>query len=408
MLGDAPASADLAAPFRFDYDPAVLRYGPGSAASLGEELAAHDCDRALVVCGSTVGETAAVMDPIRDGLGDRLASVFAETTPEKRLGTASDGLDAYRAADADCLVAVGGGSSLDVAKIVSVLAATDRDPHAVGRALVDTGTIPVPDAGLPPVVAVPTTLAGADLSSVAGVTAAPDTCPVDEPASGGVGDPDLMPAAVCYDPELVATTPRAVLAASAMNGFDKGVETLYAANATPITDATASRGLELLTEGLLAYGDGTEEPWVYRALTQGVMLVQYGISRADGTTLSLIHAFGHGLTRTYEVQQGAAHAVVAPHALSYLFGRVDGRRALLADALGVGDADDPAAAVVDRVAAVATALSLPTRLRDVDGPDREAFPAVADAVLADSFMANAPPGLDPTTDDLEGVLRSAW
>jgi len=401
-------TVDLDAPFRFEYDPAVLRYGPNATGALDTELDAQGYDRALVVCGSTVGATPAVMEPIREGLGDRLAGIFAETTPAKRLGTAYDGLERFRETDADCLVAVGGGSSLDVAKIISLLAAADRDPAAIGQALVDSGTIAVPQAELPPIVAVPTTLAGADLTMVAGVTAAPDTCPVNEPASGGVGDPKLMPAAVCYDPELIATTPQSVLAASAMNGFDKGIETLYAANATPITDATAARGLGLLTEGLLAFGHDSDDPRVYQALTQGIMLVQYGISRADGTTLSLIHAFGHGLTRTYKVQQGAVHAVIAPHALSYLFEQVGGRRSLLADALGVSSTDDPAAAVVDRVSEVVTALGLPTRLRDVDGPSRAEFPEVADAVLEDSFMANAPSGLEPTQKDIIGVLEAAW
>lgn len=407
-MTDTPVAADLAAPFRFEYDPATLRYGPGATRALDTELDGQGDDRALVVCGATVGETPAVMDPVREGLGDRLAGVFAETTPAKRLGTAYDGLERFREVDADCLVAVGGGSSLDVAKVISILAATDRDPAAVGQAFVDAGTIAVPEAELPPIVAVPTTLAGADLSIVAGGTAAPDTCPVNEPASGGVGDPKLMPAAVCYDPKLIATTPRSVLTASAMNGFDKGIETLYAANVTPITDAMASHGLSLLTEGLLAFGNGDDDPWVYQSLTQGIMLVQYGISRADGTTLSLVHALGHGLTRTYEVQQGAAHAVIAPHALSYLFEQVDGRRSLLADALGVGDAADPAAAVVDRVSEVVTTLGLPTRLRDVAGPDREEFPEVADAVLEDAFMANAPSGLEPTRADIVDVLESAW
>ncbi len=65
-------------------------------------------------------------------------------------------------------MAVGGGSSLDVAKIISILAATDRDPTAVGTAFADSGTIAVPEAALPPIIAVPTTLAGADLSIVAG------------------------------------------------------------------------------------------------------------------------------------------------------------------------------------------------------------------------------------------------
>ncbi|MBX0287246.1 iron-containing alcohol dehydrogenase [Halomicroarcula sp. F28] len=398
----------LAEPFRFEYDPATVRYGPQCVSQLASEVTALGCERALVVTGATVGETPAVIEPVRAGLDERLAGVFAGTTPKKRLGTAYEALTQYHEADVDCLVAVGGGSSLDVATVLSVLAGTDRDPAAVGAELVERGTLSVPESGVPPVITVPTTLAGADLSQVAGVTADPATCPVEEPASGAVSDSRLMPAAACYDPELVATTPRAVLAGSAMNGFDKGIETLYARNRTPVTDATATRGLGLLADGLETLGAGEADETTFQRLTQGILLVQYGISRPDGTTLSLIHALGHGLTRTYDVQQGAAHAIVAPHALAYLFEAVDGRRDLLAGALGVTDAADPAGAVVERVADIAAGLGLPTRLRDVDGPDREAFPAVAEAVLADAFMTNAPPELEPTREDIVGVLEAAW
>jgi len=401
---------------RFEYDPGVVRFRAGAAADLADELQRHGLERALVVCGSTVGSTPAVIDPVTDGLGDRLAGVFDETTPEKRLGTAYDGLDAAAEVDADALVALGGGSSLDVAKLISVLSADDRDPESVGAELADSGSVSVPEGALLPVVAVPTTLAGADLSAVAGVTVSPDSGLVDEravPAStdavgGGASDPRLMPTATVYDPTLFATTPERILAASAMNGFDKGIETLYARNATPVTDATATRGLGLLADGLRKFGEEGATAETLEPVVEGIWLVQYGISRPDGTTLSMIHAFGHGLTRTYDVQQGAAHAVVAPHVLQYLFERVDARRDLLAQALGAPDAADPAEAVVESVAEMRDALGLPARLRDVDGPEPEAFPQVAEAIVADSFVANAPPGLDVRTEEIEAVLQDAY
>jgi alcohol dehydrogenase class IV len=419
MTEDAPAvGGRVANPFRFAYDPPAVRCGRGVAAELGAELAADGFDRALVVCGSTVGSTPAVLGPVREGLGDRLAGVFAETTPEKRLSTAADGLAALADHDADVIVGLGGGSSLDVAKQISVLAARVDGSEAgqvaretlgaVGREFEETGTIPVPADGLVPVVAVPTTLAGADISQVAGVTAAPAGGYVGTETSGGISDPGLMPAAVVFDSALLETTPERVLAASAMNGFDKGVETLYAETATPVTDATATRGLALFREGLLAFGRGSRDPWVFDTLARGAVLVQYGVSRPDGSTLSLVHAFGHGLTRTYEVQQGVAHGIVAPHALELLLSAVDGRQGLLAGALGVDDATDTAAAVVDAVAGVRDALGLPARLRDVDGPRPEAFPAVAESVLADGLMDNVPAGFDPTPADIEGVLEAAW
>ncbi|WP_340101059.1 iron-containing alcohol dehydrogenase family protein [Salinibaculum salinum] len=415
---DITAPSRVTDPFRFEYDAPTLRCGRDSARELDDELAANGFERALVVCGQTVGTTSAVIDPVREGLGDRLAGVFAETTPEKRLATAAGAADRLRELDADCIVALGGGSSLDVAKQVSVLAArvaaadannSPADAYAAaGSEFAETGTLSVPDEELVPIVAVPTTLAGADVSQVAGMTATPENGLVPEPASGGISDPGLMPAAVVADPALVATTPDDILAASAMNGFDKGIETLYASTATPVTDATAVRGLSLFQDGLLAFGDGSRAEWVYDALVRGCLLVQYGISRPGVGTLSLIHAFGHGLTRTYPVQQGAAHGVVAPHALAFLFDRVDGRRDLLAEAFDVADADDTAAAIVDAVADVRDALGLPTRLRDVDGPGPEEFPSVAKHVLADSFMSNAPAGLDATVADIEGVLEAAW
>jgi alcohol dehydrogenase class IV len=406
----ASDSSDRDPAFRFEYEPATIRFGSGSAAALEAELEERGLERALVVCGSTVGSTPDVIDPVREGLGDRLAGVFDETTPKKRLATAIDGRERLRMDDADVLVSLGGGSSLDVAKVISVLAASDLSAADVAEEFAETGTITVPEEGLVPIVAVPTTLAGADLSMVAGVTAAPESGLVDEEVSGGVSDPGLMPAAAVYDPKLVATTPESVLAGSAMNGFDKGLETIYASNATPVTDATARHGLEKLEDGLQAFGDGDRDTGTFETILEGIILVQYGISRPGETTLSIVHAFGHGLTGTYDVQQGAAHGVVVPHILEYLFqaDSVDARSGLLANALGVDNAADHEAAVVDAVTEIRDGLGLPSRLRDVDGPGPAEFTAVAEAILADRFMANAPPGLDPTVEDIESVLEAAW
>jgi alcohol dehydrogenase class IV len=411
-----PAGLDRASePFRLAYDPPAIRYGRGSVASLSEELGTHGFTRGLVVTGQTVGSTPAVIDPVRDGLGGRLAGVFAETTPGKRLSTAGDGLAVLREQHADVIVALGGGSSLDVAKQISTLAARARggvDAEAAvaeaSRELQDHGSVTVPDEGLVPIVAVPTTLAGADVSQVGGLAATPDSGFVSEAVTGGISHPELMPVAVVYDPTLVATTPERVLAASAMNGFDKGIETLYASTATPITDATAMRGLSVFREGLLAFGEGVREDWVFDALVRGVLLVQYGISRPEDGTLSLIHAFGHGLTSGYSVQQGVAHAVAAPHVLEYIFERTDGRRNLLAEALDTEHAADPAEAVVAAVTEVRDTLGLPTRLRDVDGPDPDAFTEVARYISDDPLAANLPPDLDPTVEEIEDVLEAAW
>ena len=391
--------------FRFDYRPGTIRYGSECVAELGTELDAVGAERALVVAGETTGTTPEVVDPVREGLGDRLVGVFAETTPDKRIGTAIEAAKQLAATDADAVVALGGGSSLDVAKVATAIAAGEASGDEIRETFVETGGVAVPDGDLQPVVAVPTTLAGADLSTIAGITSRRDGL-----VRGGAHDRRLMPAALLYDPELFRTTPHDVLCASAMNGFDKAVETTYAATATPVTDATAVRALRLLSRGLPDLGAGDRDEATMHDAVVGMVLAQYGCSRADGLTPSLIHAFGHGVARGYEIQQGGAHAVVAPHALRYLFDRVDAGRDLLAEGLGVEAATlaATATAVVERVAEIRDALGLPARLREIDDMSESDLPAVAADVHADGFVSNCPPELDPTVEELEAVLQEAW
>ncbi len=392
--------------FRFEYSPPTIRFGEGSVAHLGDELERLGLTRALVVSGTTVGTAEDVIGPVTTGLGDHLGAVFAETTPKKRLSTAVAGAKRYQDVDADVIVGLGGGSSLDVAKQVAVAVASDLTPEELGAALAEDGLLPVPDE-VPPIVAVPTTLAGADLSQGGGASANPKHDLVTEPTGGGVSAPQLMPVALVMDPELFATTPRSVLAASAMNGFDKGLESLYSPTGTPITDGTAMRGLSLLVDSLPALGEEPVTVDELNPIVRGILLVQYGISRPDASTMSLIHAFGHAISARGP-HQGTAHATVAPHVLRYLFDHGEVRVDLLADALGVGDAEDHATAVVERVAHVRDGLGLPSELGSLEGIDRDDIPAMAEATIADRLSANVPPGVDLTQDDVEGILEAAW
>lgn len=398
--------------FRFEYRPGTIRYG--SVGDIGDELARIGVDNVLVVCGTTVGTTSAVIDPVRTGLADRLAEVFAETSPEKRIETAFRAADELAHLDGDAIVGLGGGSSLDLARVTAAVAGSDRHRTDVVAELADQGTITIPDS-VPPMIAIPTTLAGAECSQAAGVSAAPETV---EQATGrarivkgGISDPQLMPRVVWYDPDLFRTTPHDVLTASAMNGFDKAVESPYARTRTPVTDATATHALGLLSEALPRLGAGERDDRTMHDVVVGTLLAQYGVSRSDGSSLSVIHAFGHGL-RDAGLQQGTGHGIVAPHALRYLFGEVDGRRHLLADGFGVDHAgmDNEAIgdAVVDAVVAVRDGLGLPDRLRTVDGPDREDLPAVARTIAEDRLLINGPPDFSPDAEAIVRVLEAAW
>ncbi|WP_435180568.1 iron-containing alcohol dehydrogenase family protein [Halorussus sp. AFM4] len=397
--------------FEYEYRGCDVVYGRGCADRLGEYLADRGLDRALVVCGSNVGANDDLMDPIRDGLGDRLAGVFDGTTPEKQAEAAFEAIDAMAEHDADVLVGVGGGSSLDVARQASVFAADGRSLADLREEARDDGDVTPPDATAgerPPVVVIPTTLAGADVSAGGSLEVlSADESPTGQPvtASGSA-----MPIADFADPALFETTPTGALAGSAMNGVDKGIETPYARDADPVSDATAVHGLRLLRDALPAVvgeESGAEDAAdAMDRVVAGALLVQLD------RKLSVVHAFGHGFSRRYDVQQGAVHAVVVPHVLRYLFAEVDAARGLLAEGFGVdpdGKSDDEVAeAVVDAVAELRDALGVPTRLRDLPETREADLPAIAEFVVDDHMMERAPTGLDATPEDVEAVLREAW
>jgi alcohol dehydrogenase len=127
---------------------------------------------------------------------------------------------------------------------------------------------------------------------------------------------------------------------------------------------------------------------------------------------SIIHAFGHAFARRYRLQQGVAHAIMAPHALAYLLEHVDTRRTLLAQGLGI-DATayseaDLADAIVGAVDEIRASLGLPARLRELDPVERDDLTALAEYTIDDRAMQRVPDGLNPTVGELERVLEAAW
>ena len=393
--------------FTHEYQGCDIVYGRGCVDRLGSYLAERGLSKALIVCGSNVAANDDLMDPIRAGLGDRLAAVFDGTTPAKRAGSALTVRDRISETDADVVIGIGGGSSLDIARNATVFAGDDRSLEELRAEAEADGCVALPDdsGDRPDVVVIPTTFAGADISEGGSVTVlSAEESPTGQPITVS-GSASLI--ADFADPRLFETTPTSVLAGSAMNGFNKGVETPYSRHSNPLSDATAIHGLRLLSDSLpvVASEDTPHDPDAMDRAVIGALLVQ--IDRK----ISIVHAFGHAFARRYDVQQGNVHAVVVPAVLEYVFEKVDGSRRLLAEGFGVdpdrGD-DTVAEAVIERVAETRDGVDVPTRARELPETDSEDIPALAEFVLDDWGMANAPPELNPTQAELEAVLRDLW
>lgn len=398
----------LATPsFDHDFKPGEMHFGRRCIEQIGQVLAERGFENALVVCGRTVGANDALVEPLLAGLDGRHAGIFDETTPAKTLRTVYDGIAQFHESDADALVAVGGGSSIDVARGIAALANADQSYDDAFAEIVDTGelTLPERDDAFVPVLAVPTTLAGADLSVAAGLTALTD----DGPREAIPVDTRMMPVDLFYDPDLFETTPMSVLAGSAINGFDKGIEAVYSRFANPLTDSTAVRGLRYLRASLPQLRSA-DDPAVMDQAVVGTALVQYGVSMPDAYKINVVHAFGHALRNQFGIQQGVAHGVIVPHALRLIFAEGGGRPDVLADGL-VTNAEDAAStedAVVEAVETVRDGLGLPSRLRDVDGTTKQGLRAAAEHTAADAFLDVGPAEFDPTVEAIERTLEDAW
>ena len=398
--------------FTFEYTAAEMHFGRNCVAKLDETLETVDVGQAMIVCGKNVGANAETMDPITEGMGDRLGAIFDETTPEKTLETVLDGVDRMEAEAADGLVAVGGGSSLNVARAMAALSAVDQSRSTLRDRIVSEETVPSPRPGDDPVpiVSIPTTLAGADVSSGGTIRLREESIvpPGTDagPFSVRVSDPRLFAKAIFYDQELFASTPTGALVNSAMNGFNKGIETLYSRETNPISDAHAFHGLRHLATACPDIPEADADEPAYDHLVAGIPLVQYG------RYTNIIHTFGNGINHHYDTQQGVAHAIMVAPVLEFIFERVDGRRREIAAALDIdvrGSTDDEVSAMIlDRVHSIRDALGLPTELRSVRGIEREHLPALAQVIAANPKQERNPHDIDPTVEDIEEILEQAW
>lgn len=393
-------------PFEVTYSSSDIVYGRGSIRQLGRDLGNRDLERALVVSGSNVGANEDLMNPLKRSLEDQLIAVFDETTPEKQIETAYDGIQLLRELDIDVIVAVGGGSSLDTARLMNVLDVDGRTLEDLRQEIESTGTVsPASVAGpLRSLVVVPTTFAGADLSGGGSLEIFDrDDSPDGDVHRIGVAQRELAwPDLLYYDVDLFETTPMGALAGSAMNGFNKGIETIYSGTPSAFSDAAAIHGLRHLSAGLPDLPDAD----AFERAVSGIMLVQYE------REISVVHAFGHGFTYHYPVQQGVVHGILVPHVLESVFERVDARRDLIAEGLGIEtsgrSSDAIGTAIVEEVAAVRDSLGLPSRLHELDPVEQADFRKISEFIATDGPMDATPDGYDPDPSTIENTLHAAW
>ena len=338
-------------PFGYDAPGGRVVFGPGTLARLPGELDALGAERVLLLAGDR--HAAAV----RALLGDRVAGHFPAVVQHVPEAAAAEARALAASVGPDALLAVGGGSAIGFAKAVAL-------------------------AYTAPIVAVPTTYSGSEMTTIWGLS--------DGGTNRTGNDPRVKPQLVVYDPELTLGLPPRVAGPSGMNALAHCVEGLYGPRANPILSLLALEGIRVLHRSLPAV---CATPGDLDARSDALYGAYLG-GNALGAGTGLHHRTCHVLGGMFGLDHGDMNAVVLGHALAYNAPAIPEALARIECALGTGDAPG---ALFDLAATVEAPASLAAMGMPAAGLDEATARVVAEA--AGNVRPPEPEGIRKMLDD---------
>jgi maleylacetate reductase len=345
------------ADFEVTLRPYRIVFGPGRLEQVGPEVARLGRSRALVLASPAL---AAAGDRVESALGPLSAGRFDGAAMHTPVDVTEQALALLRSASADCVVAVGGGSTTGLAKALAVRTDVDQ-------------------------VILPTTYAGSEVTPVLGET--------QNAVKTTRTSPSILPETVIYDVELSRALPLPIAVTSAVNALAHAVEALYSPQANPVTDAWALDAIGCIARGLRQVTKESGNLGGRSDLLRGAWL--------SGTCLGSVgmglhHKLCHVLGGTFGLPHAETHTVVLAHVMAYNAPAVPDTMRRIAAAL---QSDDAAAGVFELI----KASGGPTALRDL-GLRREDLDSAARQAMKTPYPNPVP----AEHDGLVGLLADAW
>lgn len=366
-----------------------IQFDFGAISLLPEELKLIGVQRPLIVTDKGV-VAAGLLERVTGTLPATVATALFDGTPANPTERAAlAALDAYRAHGADGIIAIGGGSSMDLAKAVAVLAT--HEPPLVQYAAAEGGVARI-TARVAPIVAVPTTAGtGSEVGRGAIII-------FNDGRKIGLISPFLLPKVAICDPELTLGLPRGLTAGTGMDALTHCVETFLSPNVNPPADAIALDGARRAARFLVrAVEDGQdrEARWnMMMAAMEGAMAFQKG--------LGAVHAMSHPLGSLEELKlhHGTLNAVILPTILRWNDGHVGDKYARLCEAMDL-PADTDLARHVEKLNAQ---VGLPSGLAAMGVPS-QVLPRMSEAAIKDHCHLTTP--RQPTVEEYHALFLQA-
>jgi len=290
--------------------------------------------------------------------------------PDPTIAQVEAGLAALDAEQADAVLAFGGGSSMDAAKVIAAAATNGRDVRRL------EGPLKVKQPTLP-LYAVPTTAGTGSEVTIAAVVSDPVTH-----AKKFFIDPKLLPAMTALDPSLMTGLPPAITAATGMDALTHAIESYLSLTSRPQTEAYAEASVRMVFEALpTAFERGGD-----LAARKTMALASYYGGLAFGrTSVGYVHAIAHTFGAFYKTPHGLANAIALPHVLEFSKQAAQARLARLAEVAGVsgGGEAESADAFIAAVRALEERVGIPPTLAALR---REDIPAIARQALAEAHL----------------------
>jgi len=377
-------------PASFTFPNRVL-FGCGTRGSLAAELSRLGVSRPLVVTDPGLiasGIVSEVIGPIDSAV--LFHGVHANPTEDDVL----TGLAAYLDRRCDGLVGLGGGSPLDAAKAIRLMA---THPGRLADYDLTQGGLERITPSLPPMIAIPTTAGTGSEAGRGALIQLPQT-----KRKTIVLSPHLLPSLVLCDPELTAGLSPVLTAGTGMDALTHCVESYLSPTFHPICDGIAIEGLRHIFKGLETAVREPSNLDARSAMMTGALLG--GISFHKG--LGAVHSISHALGSEGRVHHGTLNAILLPHALRFNRPAAEGRMADLASRVGLGRGGDGAGHLITLSELILARLPLPRRLGQLDGLRRDGIPEYARLAMLDHCHRTNP---RPCTQaDMEELLDRAW
>jgi alcohol dehydrogenase class IV len=309
--------------------PARVVFGPGALDRVGVELERLGVERALVLC---TARQRALAEDVARRIGGRAAGIFDGAVMHVPVETAAAAHALAVQLGADGCVAVGGGTAIGLGKAIAL-------------------TVAAP--GVFPILAIPTTFSGSEMTPIHGTTSR------GQKKTGR--DPRVLPRTVIYDPQLLMALPARVVGPSGMNAVAHCVEALWAADANPITSLVAEEGIRALVASLPRVVQAPDDPEARAEALYGAWLAGTALG---AVTMGLHHRLCHVLGGRFNLSHAESHAALLPQVVAFNRAAAPEAMARIGRALGLGRGRDPAQALFELGRGLGISMALADLARD--------------------------------------------